>query len=236
MGAGGKAPGQRAAPRGVCGDALGRPGGGVWVHSPMPGETPRGPSRTGPVLGVVAPRLPELGSRQHRGSASVGEEGHAAGCTRVASGASFCRDLHTDALEVSETSDAPGGFRNCVPGVRVTPGAPYLAILYVDVLLVREFRATTRQLRDREASDVETASRVRTDAVRQHAPPARASMGRAAAILQRAERIAALEGGRADAYTSDRDIIVASRRRAGGDLQRRLARMTGTRGQEAPCA
>jgi hypothetical protein len=44
-----------------------------------------------------------------------------------------------------------------------------------------------------------------------------------------AERIAALEGGRADAYTSERGILVASRRPAGGDLKRRLARMTGTR-------
>jgi len=33
-----------------------------------------------------------------------------------------------------------------------------------------------------------------------------------------AERIAALEGDRADAYTSDRGSLVASRRPAGGDL------------------
>ncbi len=36
------------------------------------------------------------------------------------------------------------------------------------------------------------------------------------------ERIAALEGGRADAYISDRGILVASRRPAGEDLKRRL--------------
>jgi hypothetical protein len=38
------------------------------------------------------------------------------GCAWVASRATFCRDLHSDAREVSETSDAPGEFLNCVPG------------------------------------------------------------------------------------------------------------------------